>query len=462
MARLSETLAVRLDVPTAEESWARWELLLFLLTAVLAATITLKYAAIQYLEYVYALQIALLCIRFPLSRFQMTWHRPMLRLLGFWVIFLVATMSLAVASLRFEFYFPTNLEPLRFPVLITLSRLIEIALNLTAMFYFVHVFRKSPEKARFAARLYFWVGVASAVYSIISYPLDVLGIASWGAYANLHRFRGFYNEGGPYGLYALSALLVGYALYKLEWESARWAKVGMALMFVAFLGAQSKAAIFALMLLILITALTGGTVVQRVGLVSAAGVFLFGLAALTPLRYEVSIYLAGSQVFERVSHQRATDPNFVYGRVAGAFIVPRMIAAHPWSGIGLGNYGTLRNAPEYRGAAVWAQTADDPGLGIVSYAADLGLPLLTYTFFCLLMPFFLLRRLKAPAYLINLALLQPLVHLFGGQFNLTYPWVVSALALGIAFRIRPFVKAEDIQTTYLIAPATSDWEGLNV
>ena len=41
--------------------------------------------------------------------------------------------------------------------------------------------------------------------------------------------------------------------------------------------------------------------------------------------------------------------------------------------------------------------------------------------------------MRAPSYVLNLALLQPMVHLFGAQLNLTYPWVVTAMALGIGY-----------------------------
>ena len=35
------------------------------------------------------------------------------------------------------------------------------------------------------------------------------------------------------------------------------------------------------------------------------------------------------------------------GRLGGAVLVPRMIADHPWTGIGLGNYPLMRNDPHY-------------------------------------------------------------------------------------------------------------------
>jgi hypothetical protein len=142
-------------------------------------------------------------------------------------------------------------------------------------------------------------------------------------------------------------------------------------------------------------------------------------------------YQATAAQYERLSHLHSNDASFVYGRVAGAFIVPRMIAAHPITGVGWGNYGILRNAPEYRGAAVFTEDADDPGLGIFGLAAEMGLPLLGGLLFLLFLPFFYLRHLRTPIWLSNLALVQPIVHLYGAQLNLTYPWIVTAFALGL-------------------------------
>jgi O-antigen ligase len=110
-----------------------------------------------------------------------------------------------------------------------------------------------------------------------------------------------------------------------------------------------------------------------------------------------------------------------------------MIAAHPFTGIGWGNYGNLRNSPEYRGASLFVAGADEPGLGIFGTAADLGLPLLAFLLFCLFVPVFYVRGREVQLYVLNLALWQPISHIFGSQLNLTYPWITTALALGLAY-----------------------------
>jgi hypothetical protein len=178
-------------------------------------------------------------------------------------------------------------------------------------------------------------------------------------------------------------------------------------------------------------------------LVISVAVLLVATSQVVDLGKAFEVYKRGSQAYEWLSHRHENDPNFVYGRIAGAFIVPKMVAEHPLVGIGWGNYGLLRNAPEYRGAAAFAHLNDEPGLGIVGMTGELGIPLILYLASCLLLPFIYLRRIKSPLYLTNLALLQPLVHLFGGQLNLTYPWIVTAFALGLGYSFTMANKSSD-------------------
>jgi hypothetical protein len=245
--------------------------------------------------------------------------------------------------------------------------------------------------------------------------------------------RGFYNEGGPYGLYVLSVLAVGFAIDRLGWVRRGRIRLAMALMCVVFVMCYSKAGVFAVLSIFALNGLFARRALQRVAILGVGIAVLVGLSQIVNLPEFLRNYEATAAQYERLSHFHPKDPNFVYGRVAGAFIVPRMIEEHPLTGIGWGNYGVLRNAPEYRGAAVFVEDADDPGLGSFGVAAELGLPLFAFLMLCLLVPFFYLRWLHVPVWLTNLALIQPVVHIFGAQLNLTYPWVTTAFALGLGF-----------------------------
>jgi hypothetical protein len=205
----------------------------------------------------------------------------------------------------------------------------------------------------------------------------------------------------------------------------------MAFMSVIFVLSYSKAGFLALITLFALNGLFARSLTQRLVILGSGLAIFIAITQIVDLPAVLRGYQASAAQYERLSHYHKEDANFVYGRIAGAYIVPRMIAAHPLTGIGWGNYGLLRNAPEYRGAAVFTEGADDPGLGMFGLAAEIGLPLLGGLLVVLFLPYIYLRSLKAPAWLSNLALVQPIVHLYGAQLNLTYPWVVTAFALGL-------------------------------
>ncbi len=430
---------------TAAISWSgtdwtlriRWQRMFLFLQGFLASTIVLKIGPVQYLELIDFLLIVVLLLLFVAKGYRAVWYREALALGCGYVLFCVIAFLLSLAALRFTFYFPTLINPYKMPVTITLERSLELAASVAAMLYMAQLFARSVDKMRFTMKVYFGTGVASGIYSLVSLPLNLLlGTELFGAYSNLHRLRGFYNEGGPYGLYALSVIMVGLALYRLGWQAKRTYRWTLPLMSVVLLLSFSKAAYSALIMLFLVNALSARSSRQR-AIIFGVGVTAFvALSVFVDVPAAYQAYRRTAAQYERLSHFHKGDENFVFGRVAGAFIVPRMIAAHPLTGVGWGNYGVLRNAPEYRGSAVFVSFADDPGLGMFGLAAELGLPLVAFLLLCLLFPYFFLRYLHAPVWLTNLALLQPLVHLFGAQLNVTYPWVVSGFALSLGLYLR--------------------------
>lgn len=426
-----------------------WETTFLFLVGALASTVLLKIASIQYLELIYLVQGVVLLVSFSHSQLRAFVFRPLFILgLGYGTVAVIALL-LAIAALRFNFYPGSEQTLLQMPVVITISRLAELLLDAGMMLYLADMFRRRPETARFTMRVYFWIGTLSVVFSALSYPLDRAGIISLGAYGDLHRFRGFYNEGGPYGLYLVTVVAVGWALVHLGWERRGTTYAVLGVVGCGLLMAQSKAALVALLALLLLRSLFAPSMTQRITTVTVGLLFLLFVFQAFDLNAKVRLYREASNAYEEASHLHQGDGSFVQGRIAGAFIVPRMIAAHPWTGVGLGNYGILRNDPLYRGAAAWGEP-DDPGLGILGVAAETGLPLLLLLGICLFLPYYWLRRIGTPPYVANLALLQPIAHAFGAQLNLTYPWIVTAFALGLgyALRTRPIPQTD---STRLVA-----------
>jgi O-antigen ligase len=123
------------------------------------------------------------------------------------------------------------------------------------------------------------------------------------------------------------------------------------------------------------------------------------------------------------------DPNINYGRVAGSVIVPRMIAEHPWTGIGMGNYPVMRNDPKYLGLMMPVRNYDLAGVGLLGVAGELGIPALLALYGMMMYPAFRVYRTNGNAVLLTLALCQPYVHLMGAQITYFYPWLASAFVL---------------------------------
>ena len=412
---------------------SQWQRFFLIATGILSATIVLKISAIQWLEFLYLVQIGLLLLYFIRDDLRSVWFRPYLVLAALYLVFMVASMALAFASLRFTFYAPAGYPWFIGPIYITISRVVEFFASTFILLSLADLFRQEPAKLRLIMRIYFWTGVASTIYSYISYPIDLAGGPEMGSYSALHRFRGFYNEGGPYGLYLLTVIFVGLALYHLRWDNVVRMRVGLALLPVAFYKSYSKAAFFALLTLLLINGLFTRGLGKRVVLLGGIALIVVIGVREVNLTEAYAIINADPSGYERASHQHVNDGNYVLGRVAARFIIPRMIAAHPLTGIGWGNYGFLRNDPTYRGASVWSDLVDQPALGILGYAAELGLPLLTFLSLTLLLPYFYLRFRRMPTWMTNLALLSPLVHLYGAQLNVTYPWICTAFALALGY-----------------------------
>jgi hypothetical protein len=139
-------------------------------------------------------------------------------------------------------------------------------------------------------------------------------------------------------------------------------------------------------------------------------------------------YATSIQNVELNADMVGNDPNIVLGRIAALYIVPRMIAAHPVTGIGIGNYPLVRNDPDYLGQLpAITDLEDQPGLGIPGIAAEFGIPATLWLLVLLFRPYWQGRK-KASILVIS-ALFQPLAHAVGVQLTFFYPWFVSACAL---------------------------------
>jgi hypothetical protein len=398
-----------------------------------SVTTVLKIGEVQYLELFLAADLPVLLWGFAQNRFQVRVFRPFFSIARGYAIFLGLAFLLALLALRQDFT-PASETMLKRPLLVTISRITELILDVFYTLYLASYCREEQKICIFGAKVYYWTAIAGVLYSIVSLPLSYVWGLDLGSYGDSHRMRGFNNEGGSYGSYLVTAVALTLLMYRKGWLSRRQFQWGMGLFFVGLLGSQSKAGFFVLALtvvLYLIWALRGWRRTTMIVTMTA----LFATAAIVlDLPSRIDVYRQASNAYQQLSNLKSEDGNFVMGRVAGAVLAPRMIAAHPLVGIGWGNYSLVRDVPEYRqGSSFSPVPGDAPGLGIIDYIVDLGFPLCLYLMWLLMKPAYLLRRKAADPLLVTMAALHPILICLGTHLNLIYPWAIVALALGVGF-----------------------------
>ena len=125
--------------------------------------------------------------------------------------------------------------------------------------------------------------------------------------------------------------------------------VNVAILFAAFFTSASKAGFFAAAFLFLYHVISAASFAKKISYFILSVVLFVGLAASLNFGDQLYGYLYSYQNIEEQVALRGVDLNLVAGRVSALYIVPRMIMAHPITGIGFGNYPLMRNDPHYLG-----------------------------------------------------------------------------------------------------------------
>lgn len=390
---------------------------------------SLKYANVQFLEVFMLAHLMFLAIIFGLRGFKARigglWVRP-----GEWYGLVMLTVLIAsVSSLRLQ-RFPPMYGPyfLNYPLLVVALRYIELFLVVFYSLYAAELMRRDGRLRDFALRTYLASALVTCWLSMVGIVLlRLTGIGLW--VNGEARAQGEFPEGGPFGLYLLTATIVAYVLWKRGRMSQAKLLVTVLTLGWAVVACRSKACFLCAFMIFLTQIFFGHSMRQKVAsavaitAVCLAGWYIFDV----PVLYRFFLHLR--QTAEFIVFLNPGDGNIAYGRVAGAAIIPRMIEHHPLTGIGLGNYSVMRNDPAYLGLIHPVRYYDLPGLGLLWVAAELGIPCLLLLYGMMMYPAFRVRKLHGNAALLMLALCQPYVHLMGAQITLFYPWLSSAFVL---------------------------------
>ncbi|HWQ53423.1 MAG TPA: O-antigen ligase family protein [Bryobacteraceae bacterium] len=347
-----------------------------------------------------------------------------------YVLFLGLCVLVSGLSLRLSFHPPPDISWLKRPGLLSLSRIFELLLAAYFMIAIAETLRRRPALFRMVADAYAFAATLGACGSIVAWVLfRVAGIPSFPIYGADSRVRGLFNEGGPYGIFLVSAVVV--VLLRIHVVRPVYGfvhKTAVIILLAALLLSGSKVGLLAAMGLCALALLSGG---RRRMLVLAVVLALIVTVFVTRFQGSLFGYLYAYLNFDEAYYYRPDDPSLIMGRIAAMLIVPRIISAHPLLGIGVGNYSLMRNDPDYLQGLPPVDEWDLAGMGLLGSAAEFGIPLTLFLFVLLVQPLLHTQRRKAPLILTLAAGFQPIAFLLGVNLNFFYPWLVAALVLSL-------------------------------
>ncbi|MHA7059255.1 O-antigen ligase family protein [Aquimarina sp. M1] len=370
-------------------------------------------------------ELLLLCLA-PLV-FSRRIHKYVVYLLVFFTI----TTLISIVTTCFTDFEYLGKSFLKQPYLITIGRFVELITCLVLCNFVVLYFEILRRRKTFYYYLLKFIDlniVITAIFAVIYLLVlvEFLSIEDTRLVYNYDiRLRGYFVEGGPFGL-MLSFIFMLTSFFKKS--KKRDAKRFFLIIVILFM-AQSKSGFLCTVLWIGIE--------NYEFLRKKIKSFVYPLVVLGIIGfYFLFINIGGMYVseitkIEQSVKMRPKDPNLIMGRISGVFIVPKMIIDYPIFGIGTGNYPLLRNNKEYRGVFPLPpekiRTKDAHGFGgLIDILVDNGLLGLFFFFFIMWHRYKTLRHRKH----LKLLLLGFLtLFSFGVQIYFLYPWILFGLLL---------------------------------
>lgn len=406
------------------------------LLAFLAAFTHVRIGSLQPVDIALLLWMGFCIAKFLYSRLSLRIVSGLDGLFKSYMLFLLVLIVLSVLSIRLPFYPLYDVSFLKQPVIFSLSKLLQLAAIICGFLWLANALMTSKAFLTQAMNFYWVTGVASSIYALACclavFVLHLVpsGGSLFGAYSSSGvRARGFFNEGGPFGMYLVSVLVIGFLRRYVTGKPM--SKVSVVIVAAAFVLSDSKAGILVLALLLLYSVMSAASFARKVSYLTLSVIFLGGAAVLLNVGGQLTAYLYSFENIHQEVATRGEDLNLVAGRISALIIVPKMIAAHPISGIGFGNYPLMRNDPHYLGVLPSIRDTEDlPAIGIPGIAAEIGIPATIWLMVLLVMPY--LKGRKAAPIIAIAGIFQFLAHASGVQLTFFYPWFVSACALAAA------------------------------
>ena len=349
-----------------------------------------------------------------------------------WILFfLVLFIFWFVQTILFNpirsFFLLENVSILKRPYLISIGRFLELisCVNLSAIIILVFKNKSKEEKIIFIKYIFdfsFFLMIVNVVfyYSYLNNIIENTRMVYWG-----DRLRGWFGEGGPYGL-MLSFTYVLTFFYKSKYHNLKRFLIILVIYFLA----KSKAGV--VLVLIWYFIIYYKTIYKKLKEFSIIIVIMLALLfSLIFVKLSKNYIYAISNVKKEMK-ERPTDINLVMGRIAGVFIFPEMIADYPIFGIGLGNYPIMRNNPKYLEFIPKSPKGktDAHGFGgLIQLLVDGGLVVFILFAFIIYYLYVKIKRKKNKNE--NFLAIFLFFFIFGVQIYFLYPWVLLGILISL-------------------------------
>src|ERR1700722_7855356 len=221
------------------------------LLAILSAFTAIKLGSLQAQDFVLIFLFGFCVAKYLCSGFSFRISAKLSGLFKAYGLLLLVLLATAILALRLTFYPLDEASLLKRPVLFSLSKLFQLAAIVCAFLWLTNVFVAEKKLLVQAMTVYWRSGILTSWYALLSwlvvtighigpaptFPASILGASSV-EYAV--RARGFFNEGGPFGIFVISVFVIG--LLRRHMVGRRLGPANIAVLFLAFVLSESKAA----------------------------------------------------------------------------------------------------------------------------------------------------------------------------------------------------------------------------
>ena len=344
------------------------------------------------------------------------------------LFFGILTMLSMLQTSRIELFYPDGIPVLKKPYIYPLSKFIEIVLGLVFAAA-VHEKLKNvslPVLDEFVQRLtkyllIIFYGLAS-VWLLVQMGFLASESSVVVQWDNL-RLKGFFVEGGPFGLFMLTVLILNFC------SGAEKFTPGFCFHALAIVVTTQSKAGFLFMFVFFSWYLINRHYRRYKVFIAGVSIIVLALGAWATYEYSSGYREAFENTEEKAKGPAKHDGAFAMGRIpAMTQIIPNIVKNNWAFGVGMFNYPFVRDNPVYRG--YWEKApafGDLPGLGFlveVLYGAGIaGL------FFYLLLLYIIWKRKIHGRQSAVFFVLFMLLNMAGISLTFAYPWLLLALAL---------------------------------